>query len=336
MRLTPEARQRVLSLARHAAVAAGLGVGWLLLGGSSASASSDPAPPLPVSSQVLASPVTNAPVELAAPVVKPLAAALPPVSAVQQSSRQLQTVQEAVPQAQEAVPQVQESVASAVESTTTTLGSAVAAAPSVVAPVLQGPLEPLEPVVTHSASGLGQSVAQVGKAVSDTAASPAPVSLPDTQNLVPAAVPKPTAPPLTAGSADVPNPSADVQLTDAPTASAPAAVAPAVELFAGLGAVYASPDWAGLSVPAAVLQSLGTVALAPLDAPPLALPDAPPATPSDSGAGGSGGPISPVQGNASLAAEFLLAPLFILLGCIRSRRGLVPASPTFDPGSTPD
>ena len=333
MRLAPEARHRVLSLARHAAVAAGLGVGWLLLGGSSASASSDPTPPVPVSSQVLASPVTNAPVELAAPVVRPLAAALPPVSAVQQSSRQ---PQEAAPQVQEAVPQVQEAVASAVESTTTTLGSAVAAAPSVVAPVLQGPLEPLEPVVTHSASGLGQSVAQVGKAVSDTAASPAPVSLPDTQNLVPAAAPKPTAPPLTAGSAGVLNPSADVQLTDEPTASAPAAVAPAVELFAGLGAVSAGPEWAGLSVPAAVLQSLGTVALAPLDAPPLAQPDGPPAAPSDSGAGGSGGPISPVQGNASLAAEFLLAPLFILLGRIRPPRGLVPASPTFDPGSTPD
>ncbi|KHL01076.1 hypothetical protein [Sinomonas humi] len=328
MRLAPEARHRVLSLARHAAVAAGLGVGWLLLGGSSASASSDPTPPLPVSSQVLSSPVVNAPAQLTATAVKPVAAALPPVA----------PVQELVAPAQDAVPQVQNEVASAVKSTTTALSSAVAATPSVVAPVLQGPLEPLEPVVTHTASRLGQTVAKVGNAVS-AAPSPVAVNLPSPVTAsTPAAAPAPASPVLAAPSPNVANPSVEASPDGAPTAGQPATQAPAVERFAslatgssGVGALSWAAFWASV-----LPNSLGTVAQTPLDLPPLTQPVAPPAGPSDSAGGGSSGPTPPVQGNAALAAEFSLAPLFFLLGRARPRRELVPASPAFDPGSTPD
>lgn len=336
MRLAPEARHRVLSLARHAAVAAGLGVGWLLLGGSSASASSDPIPPLPVSSQVLASPVVSSPVQAASAAVKPVTAALPPSAGVQQPA-----------------PQLQNTVASAIGSTTTALGATVTAAPAVVAPVLQGPLEPLAPVVTHAASGLGQTATTVGGAISDTAAAPVPVALPDPLGPSAPAAPKPAAgsgAPST-GAPDVPAAAATAAPALAETSpgeSSPAQVAladvtatqaPVVELSTDRGQASltaGAPDWSTIWSTAAVIQQgLDASEQAPLGAPLMPEPDVPLAAPTGSGAGGAG-PTSPVSGAAALAAGFLLAPLFFLLGRTRPLQGFVPASPAFDPGSTPD
>lgn len=329
MRLTPVAHHRVLSFARHATIAAGLGLGWLLLGGSSASAASDPAPALPIT----APPAVSAP---ASAVLAPASAVLAPASAVLDAVPHAAVpltapVTRAVPIVQDlpqAVPQLQTAATSAVQGTTTTLGQAVDAVPAVAAPVLQGPLEPLNPLVGAAASSLGQAVTTAGGGVSDTLSAPVPVALPDP---LPSLASAPLAPAADPGAA-VPG---DQTSPDGAAFADSATIDPAAwgqAILAGLG-----PDWSyGVLPAAAALEELGTETQAPAGTPPLPQPDVP--LPAPFGAASSGGSWAPSgpAGTATLAAAFLLAPLFMLLGRTRPARGLVPSSPAFDPGSTPD
>jgi hypothetical protein len=335
MRLAPKARIRVLRLARHAAVAAGLGVGWLLLGGSPASASQDASPPVPVSSQVLsptviAEPVAASPVRTVSAAAEAAMAALP--SAVR---------------ARGAVLPLQNTAGPATAATIKAVGPAVAAAPAAVSPVLQGPLKPVAPVVTvvtvvtDTASRLAQTAADAGRALTATAATPLGVPLAGPLSpSAPAGGPEQAAGPVV-NRADASAAPGAASGADAGQRARTEASAPQdPPAWAAGGRCRASVTvrtlgWSTLQPEAGVAgQGLGGGIPAPLGPPPL--PGMPPATPPGAGAGGTGGPVAPAGGTATLAAGFLLAPAFLLLRRARPPRSLMPTLPAFDPGSTPD
>lgn len=297
MRLTAEARHRALSLVRHAAVAAGLGVGWLLLSGQSANADVLGVPSLPVVSNTVST------VESAVPKTgNPLPSSLPQVSDVQQG------------------------VSSGISRTTSTLASTVEAAPAVVAPVLTGPLEPLAPVVDQTASGVGTALTTVGGSVASTVETPLPAPLPVA---VPALVPATSAP---AESAATPIPAA-IELPDQATAPGTPATSEAVSPVAA-GSASAAFDWAAWTKgPAQLAGTAGAKAPAsPANGPDeLQLAPAPAST-----SGGSDGPGAGAPTAASLAGGFLLAVPLFFSGRRRPLSTLVPPPPAFDPGSTPD
>jgi hypothetical protein len=296
MRLTAEARHRALSLVRHAAIAAGLGVGWLLLSGQSASADVLSVPSLPAVSNTVST------VESSVPTTSELPSSLPQVS------------------------DVQHAVSSGISRTTSTLASTVEAAPAVVAPVLTGPLEPLAPVVDQTASGVGTAVTTVGGSVAGTVDTPLPTPLPVA---APDPLPASSAAPAENAAAPVPAPAEQLD-----QAAAPRAPSDAVSPIAS-GSTPKAFDWSfWTKEPAQLANSAGAVPPAsPADGPEqLQLPPSAPASTS----GGSDGTAGGGPTVASLAGGFLLAVPLFFRGRRRPLSTLVPPTPAFDPGSTPD
>jgi hypothetical protein len=313
MRLTAETRQRVLSAVRHAAIAAGVGVGWLLLSGQSASADSHSGPQLPAVSGVVSS--LQAVVQPAPSVIQDASVALPKVTEVQKP-----------------VSEVQGALSGGITQTTTALASSVEALPSAVGPVLSGPLEPLAPVVDHTASGLGSALTDVGGGVASTVETPVPVSVPEVIPVqAPATAGAPTTSDASASAAEDSPAAADnlVALADTSTDALPATASPIVPLGLNWSQIWSqtaevTADVLAADSPASPADGQDQHQLPPPSAPP------------GSSAGGSDGTVGGGPNAASLAGGLLLsAPLF-LSGRRHPLSALVPPTPAFDPGSTPD
>ncbi|MGN6405180.1 hypothetical protein [Sinomonas sp.] len=322
MRLTPTARLRALAVVRHASVAAGLGLGWVLLSGAAASASSGLLGTGDLLGTATSTPVTT----VAAPVTGAASNATPGIVA--------------------AVPGAQSTGSTLVQSTTTALASTVEAVPSVAGPVLTGPLAPLAPVVNGTTSVVAHTISGVGNTLGGTASTPlppppalpAPVSQPapvpasgDQAAPAPVAVSEATPPSTPAAAADQPAVPASPAATDARPAGDPQAAAP---VRAGHVPAW---DW---SVPGAATAPQDGFHPA-ADGSPSGSPGEPWSPPlldqplwlSAGNAGSFGGWFT---SPATLASAFIFVPLLLVSLRNRPVGGLLPPSPAFDPGSTPD
>lgn len=305
MRSESSWRSRAVALARHAAGAAGLGLGWLLLSGSPAAALGD-----------LTDIASGATSSLTSTVSETVAAPAKLLAGGENSTKSTPGT-----------------LSGAASTTTSSLASVVQAAPPALEPVLPAPLEPLVPVLeetTGTASGLVQDVGgtaagAVGLA-EDVVADPVlgvplPVTLP-LPVLEPVPVPPLTPEPVPAALAP-------------PVESAPAPVAapvqpvwePTILVRLAASGLAIAPE-ARAAVPV-----LGTLAGWPetwrLD---VVLLHAVPASPGAVGSGGmTGGSLLALTGGA-----FLLALLWRAGPRLFSAAPSLPSSPAFDPGSTPD
>ncbi|WP_139346570.1 hypothetical protein [Sinomonas mesophila] len=302
MASTPMARSRAFVALRHALAATGLGLGWLLISSAAASASGD----LLGADALLGSPTVST-----SSVLEPVTDAVAPAtsSAADQGS-------------------------AVVQGTTTALAGAVETLPSVTEHVLTGPLEPLAPVVSGAASGVGDAITTVGDTLGNTVS-----TLPPLPDLLPVPVPE-----LTPVVAPLPGvmPGDDAPPAEASTvpraADAPTSVDPTstVDLASTARAMLVW-GWPvpGSSVTAAVAlpstaggspgETPGDTWAFPLLGQPLWL--------GSGTAGPSGGGLLSL---ALLSAALLLPPLLLVHARRLPFHGTVPASPAFDPGSTPD
>jgi hypothetical protein len=308
---------------RHASVAAGLGLGWLLLSGPAASASSD----LLGTGDLLGT-TTSAPV---ATVTAPVTSTV--------SHDTTGTVAAAVPTAQSAG-------STLVQSTTTPLGSTVEAVPSLAEPVLTAPLAP---VVNGTTSEVAQTISGVGSALGGTVSTPLPLPSSITPAVsqvapVPASGDQVAPVPAAAGEGEAAPPSIPAADQTAVLATSPAATDArrGDEEAAGSATVTAGGrlawDWSVLGVatsPQSGLQSAASSSPAGSPgepwSPPL-LPDQPMWL-STGTAGSLGGWLT---SPATLASAFILVPLLLVSFRNRPAGGLLPPAPAFDPGSTPD
>ena len=309
MASTSVARPRALGLLRHAIAAAGLGLGWLLLSGPAASAMGDP---------LGAESLLEAPLSSVSSVVAPLTE-----SGVESAPSAL------------------------VESTTTTLAETVEAVPPAVAPVLTGPLEPLAPVVSGASSDVGGLITTVGDTVGSVGATVGDV----VDAVVPTPLPLPEPPPAPVLTGPLPGPVAPPASAPAPE-SAPVhdAIAPAASPASPGGP--ASVDPAGIVVSARALLAWGWSMPDLVAAPPAVIGSATVGPPDDApdgpwtfplfdrqlwlGSGPTGSFGGGFTTTAMLAAALVLPALLLLTVRKRPYAGSVPASPAFDPGSTPD
>lgn len=323
MRLTPLARLRALAVMRHAAVAAGLGLGWLLLSGSAASALDDP---LGAGSLLGTSPPTSS---VTAPITSTAATVTrAPATSIQASSALAQ-------------------------GTTTAVASTAQALPSSATPVLTGPLAPLAPGVTGTTSDVGKTINSVGNTLGDTVSAPLPV---------PAPVPVPAPPPL-ADQLTVPpsiDPAAPPAAPAADQAAAAAEVRPASTspdgptaetLVIGNSATSRPLDAVGYllawdwsvsrSVLATSVMATPGALISAASGSPGDVPDGPSIFPpidhpmwlGSSTSGSSGGGLLNI---GMLASALMLVPILLASRRKRHAGGRVPPSPAFDPGSTPD
>ncbi|MDP9883215.1 hypothetical protein J2W21_000705 [Sinomonas atrocyanea] len=338
MRNHADWRSRARSLVRHAAAAAGLGVGWLLLSGGAASAAAPPpgdllgsvvAPPVAAAS----SPGHSTPSLLSASVStgalgKRVAGTLPRTTAALTSDPV-------------------GTVAGLAAGATTSTASELRALPGAVEPLTNGPLAPLSPVlapvVSGTAGALGSAVDAVGSAAQDvahttTAVLPAPrVEVP-----VPVPAPVPAHPaPVAAqagGTPDLPGTADAVPAAEASraaTGSGPRAFE-AVPADSSLDSTTRSL-LTGPFVSAALMVDAAASAVLP-DDPAPSFPTLPwlPAT-AGSVDGGLLGPGGSGPSPAALAAAgFALALAWRAGPRVHPRAVRVPALPAFDPGSTPD
>ncbi|GAB4100488.1 hypothetical protein [Sinomonas halotolerans] len=298
MALVPVARARALTALRHAAAAAGLGLGWLLLSAPAASALDD---------------LLGADSLLGAPTAP--TAELAPVDTVGR--------------------------------TTTMLASVADAAAPAAHPLLTGPLEPLAPVVGGVVSEIGDAVTAVGDVVGALPAPSVSVPIP-----LPEPLPLPALPPsvLPVAPPAAPAPAVSPAAPAAPGSAPVLDTAPVLAPPAGEGTGPAAPgdgpratlesgrvwDW---SMPVFSLErpaELGPAA----ERLPSGAPGGPWAIPLferqlwlGSGLAGASGAGAP---GAVLAAAVLLPALLQLTARNRPRRAHAPASPAFQPGSTPD
>ena len=308
-----KARLRARGLLGHALTAAGLGLGWLLLSGPAASALSDPLG----AEGLLGAPLSSVS-SLASPLVDP---------------------------------GVESAPSTLVGGTTTTLAQTVETLPTLTDPLLTGPLEPLAPVVSGATSDVGGAITTVGDtvgtletAVTDTVGEvvsgplplPAPPALPD-----PLPTPDPVAPPAPeTAPAEGPSPTGESpasQASDglAPEGGSPADLGSTVDPVIPVGAMLAG--WSLSAYAAAPPAELGPSAEHPMDGAPgspwaFPLLDRQPWLGSGTG-GSSGGGLTSA---AMLSAALMLPALLLLTVRKRPYAGQVPASPAFDPGSTPD
>lgn len=297
MRLRPAAPSRILAVVRHASLAAGFALGWILLSSSGASASDDLLGSLPLPTAPVSAPATlvTTPVDLPG------------------------------------VPAVQQTIASAVGSTTSTLVSGVQAAPSLVAPVLTGPLEPAAPVVDQTASGAAATVGSVGGTAASVVSDPASVPGLLTSPIQPPATP-PTQQPA---SPDTVAPATEESAAADPGIHPPAV--PSVDADrAKVVSPVRVPGWSLFALASTAAGTHAGALLAPSPAPDDPLPAPLPAAPPSGGTGGapdgSRGPSPPAE---ALAGFELVSPLLVFEGQ-RAHRDPAPPSRTFDPGSTPD
>ncbi|WP_430296170.1 hypothetical protein [Sinomonas sp. B1-1] len=316
MRTATPWRVRAVALARHAAAAAGLGLAWLVVSGSPASAASgDLLGGTVASPSSIVSSVASPAVSEAAAIVNALPAASPAGG----------------------------TPGEAVSSTTALLGAVVENAPDVLAPVTHGPLAPvapiLDPVVGGTTAAVGGVVSAVGDAaggaVDDAALPVADLATPVAQIAVavepalPAPVPE-SVPPVGAEAEAPAAPAQAAVLDPAPSVGPRAVSAPAPwSLTSG----YAFTAFAAHHAADALS---GIVPVLPSDGQPLisVLPPAPaPGSLGGSSSGLGGGPI----GAAALAAASFSLGLLRLMGArLRLAGPPLPAAPAFDPGSTPD
>lgn len=296
MRL-PATRSRAIALVRHASLAAGLGLGWLLLSGAAASASGDPVavPPPPAPSLSVPAATTAGQAGLAA------------VGAAQQAS------------------------ASAVTRTTTALASTARSAPSVVAPVLTAPLAPVAPIVETTTSAGARTLDVVGGEVARAVAGPVPLPGGIVLPIGQPAPPRVQAP--TAAVVESPAPATAPEAAG-PTAAPPEAVAFPVTAR-GPAPEGPAPEGSVSAIARALGGTQGGTAVAPSGPPEGQLPPPIPAAPA-SGASGSAGSPRGASSGAAILAGFELVPAFLVSRRSRTLRGRAPASRTFDPGSTPD
>ncbi|WP_433876325.1 hypothetical protein [Sinomonas atrocyanea] len=316
MRTATPWRVRAVALARHAAAAAGLGLAWLVVSGSPASAASgDLLGGTVASPSSVVSSVASPAVSEAATIVN----ALPAVSPAGGSPGE------------------------AVSGTTTLLGAVVENAPDVLAPVAHGPLAPvapiLDPVVGGTTAAVGGVVSVVGDA-SGAAVDDAVLPLPDlvapASQIAVTIQPAPSAPAPEA----VPPVGAEPEAPSAPGQTAVSDPAPSV----GPRAVSAPAPWSltsgyvftAFAAHHAADALSGILPALPSDEQPLisVLPPAPaPGSLGGSSSGLGGGPI----GAAALAAaSFSLALLWRVGARLRPAGPPLPTAPAFDPGSTPD
>ena len=302
MRSESSWRSRAAALARHAAGAAGLGLAWIVLSGSPAAALGEITDIVGGAASSVVSTVSDT---AAAPV-------------------------QILPGGEDAAGPVTGTLGGVTSTTTSSLASVVEAAPAAVGPVLPEPLEPLVPVLeetTGAASGLVQDLGGTTAGV---------LELADTVVEDPLQVlPVPAAPPLP-----------DIVTPPAPTQPAASSVpAPAADSASLIAAAPAQPVWeptilvrlaaSGLALAPearALVPVLGSFTGPPdgwrFDLSLLAMP----ASPGAVGSGGMlGGPLLALAGGAFLLALMWRAGPRLF----RSAPGL-PASPAFDPGSTPD
>lgn len=323
MRLTPTARLRALAVVRHASVAAGLGLGWVLLSGAAASASSGLLGTGDLLGTATSTPVTT----VAAPVT----------GAASNATTGIVT----------AVPGAQSTGSTLVQSTTTALASTVEAVPSVAGPVLTGPLAPLAPVVNGTTSVVAHTISGVGNTLGGTVSTPLPapppIPVPVSQ---PASVPAPVSQPA-------PVPAAVSEAAPPSNSAAAGADQPAVPASpAATDARRAGDSQAADTVPAGHVPAWDWSVLGAATAPQDGFHSAANGSPSNS----PGEPWSPPlldqpmwlsAGNvgsfggwftspATLASAFILVPLLLVSLRTRPVGGLLPPSPAFDPGSTPD
>ena len=316
MRTATPWRVRAVALARHAAAAAGLGLAWLVISGSPASAASGD-----LLGGTVASPSS---------IVSSVASPVVPEAA---------TVVNALPGGSPAGG----TPGKAVSGTTALLGAVVENAPDALAPVMHGPLAPvapvLDPVVGDTTAAVGGVVSAVGDtaggAVDDAALPVTDLVAPVTEIVVavepalPAPVPE-SVPPVGAEAEAPAAPAQAAVLDSAPPLSAGAASAPTPW---SLASGYAFTAFAAHHAANALS---GIVPVLPSDGQPLisVLPPAPaPGSLGGSSSGLGGGPI----GAAALAAaSFSLGLLWLMGARLRLAGPPLPAAPAFDPGSTPD
>ena len=302
MRSESSWRSRAVALARHAAGAAGLGLGWLLLTGS-------PATALGEITDIAGGTTSSVVATVSETVAAPLGL---------------------VPGGADAARSTTGALGGATGTTTSSLASVVEAAPAALEPVLPAPLEPLVPVLDETAGTASGLVQDLGGTATG-AIELADAVIADPAQLVP--LPVPALPGLE--PVDVPAPAPETSLAMEPTAhaappAAPDAVQPIWEptILVRLAASGALASEAG-----ALVSAAGTTAGWPevwrLDFAPLH------ATPASPGSLGSGG----VLGGSLLAlasGAFLLALLWRAGPRLFPASLSLPGSPAFDPGSTPD
>lgn len=297
MRLTPLARLRALAVMRHAAVAAGLGLGWLLLSGSAASALDDP---LGAGSLLGTSPTTSS---VTAPITSTAATVTrAPATSIQASSALAQ-------------------------GTTTAVASTAQALPSSATPVLTGPLAPLAPGVTGTTSDVGKTINSVGNTLGDTVSAPLPVPAP-----APAADQAAAAAEVRPASTSPDGPTAETPVIGNSATSRPLDAVGyllawdwSVSRSVLATSVMATPG----ALISAASGSPGDVPDGPSIFPPIDHP----MWLGSSTSGSSGGGLLNI---GMLASALMLVPILLASRRKRHAGGRVPPSPAFDPGSTPD
>lgn len=308
---------RARALVRHAAAAAGLGIGWLILSGGAASAT------------------PGSPDDLLAAVVAPPASQASSSSADPSGAAGL--VGAAVRTTTPLTADPTGTVAGLTTTATSTMASDVRALPTTVDPLTEGLLAPLSPIVApvvdDAGGALGGALEVVGSAA-QTAADAGSAVLP--LHVVPLApAEKPAIPladsSLAASSITPGEPSTVASDGDLGAAAANAALpAPADPT---VDAMLAGPMMraATAAVEAGFRPQLS-------DGPAPGWPAAPALPPAPGSAGGAvfsfGGDAS---GLASLAAVGFALALAWRAGPLTGRGAFrLPAAPAFDPGSTPD
>jgi hypothetical protein len=309
-------RGRALALARHAAAAAGVGIGWLLLSGAAATAA--PGTPDDLVGAVLSAPAT-ATSGTGAPNIPG------PVTMLTRTT----------------APLTSDPVGTAADLSSAASGSSASglrALPAAVEPITEGPLRPLSPVlapvVTGTAGALGGTVEVVGGAAQTVAdAGSAVLSgplLPAGQLGAPAAdVPADAAPALAEGAASETPAGGPVD-----SGSSADVVGTIPDASAGVlaRALFAGPILSTAVPVGAAFQT------APAGAPVPGFPEAPAlplaAVPSGGGLFSLGGDASGLA--ALAAAAFTLSVAWRAGPLGRARTLILPAAPAFDPGSTPD
>lgn len=304
---------RARALVRHAAAAAGLGIGWLILSGGAASAT------------------PGSPDDLLAAVVAPPASQASSSSADPSGAAGL--VGAAVRTTTPLTADPTGTVAGLTTTATSTIASDVRALPATVDPLTEGPLAPLSPVVAPVVDDAGGALGVVGSAAqtaADAGSAVLPLHVvplaPAEQPAIPPADSSLAAPSITPGE---PGTVASEGGLGAATASAvlPAPADPTVD------AMLAGPMMraATAAVEAGFRPQLS-------DGPAPGWPVAPALPPAPGSAGGAvfsfGGDAS---GLASLAAVGFALALAWRAGPLTGRGTFrLPAAPAFDPGSTPD
>ncbi|MDQ4503472.1 hypothetical protein [Sinomonas sp. ASV322] len=362
-------RSSVLRLARYAAAAGGLGLGWLLLAGGAASAndaSTTTTAPPPAAVTLAASGFTASSAHSAASATasttagQPAAAGAAPSSYGQGAAPTrggllqpvtsvlrlgTQTVSVTVGSVQTTVAEVQQTTSTLVTTTTSTVAGVVQhTVPAIVDPVLTGPLAPLATVVNGATSTLGGTVRAVGGTVGGTVS-----SLPLAQVTAPVvqlghAIAGPASAPVPLGQPSQPVPVTEAVGPAQASALVPASEATAPAMSASAAAAARAPRplaWAQLI---ALANPVGHSQLAGASDAVLASGSrhgtAPEPQPSQNllGSasssfvfrGGNDNPLAVASADAAARGDDTTA------GKLPRRGASLLEAPTFDPGSTPD